>query len=181
MVPQLRTSRPYEHIPCTVSTLILAVIPLRIVVVTMTWLCPNGSSRLSRFQYAPLANSSPERHRTPRGRTTAPHLPHTAAQSVIGERTGPNAKLVERGASKGVLPGTACLVTGKGADLRGGKGLHHFWRRSFPGFLFVTPDRDFNFMGGIFFPGWAMISPPRIFFRVPGYFGATVERPTPCP
>ena len=33
-----------------------------------------------------------------------------ASQGVIGERTGPNAKLGERGASKGASRGRACLV-----------------------------------------------------------------------
>ena len=44
------------------------------------------------------------RHRTARGRKTAPRPLHTAAQGLIGEKTGPNAKLSERGASKAAAP-----------------------------------------------------------------------------
>ena len=40
----------------------------------------------------PRSAGSPERHRTPRGRATAPRPPHMAAQGLIGERTGPNAQ-----------------------------------------------------------------------------------------
>ena len=64
---------------------------------------------------------SPERHRTSRDRKTVPRPPHIAAQGVVGERTGPNAKLGERGASKGALPGMACSVPGKEKDPRGGR------------------------------------------------------------
>ena len=46
-------------------------------------------------------NVSPERHRPPRSRATAPRPPNTATQGVIGERSGANAELGERGAWKG--------------------------------------------------------------------------------
>ena len=49
-------------------------------------------------------NGSPERHWAPRGRAVAPRPLHTAAQGVIGKRTGPNAKLGEPGASKEAVP-----------------------------------------------------------------------------
>lgn len=56
--------------------------------------------KLPRFWYAPRDTDSPVRHRTPRGRATAPGPPHMAAQGVIDEKTGPNARLGERGAWK---------------------------------------------------------------------------------
>ena len=49
-----------------------------------------------------------------------PRPRHTAALGVVGERTGPNVKLGERGASKGALPGTTCSFLGKGAYPQGG-------------------------------------------------------------
>ena len=42
-----------------------------------------------------------------------PRPRHTAALGVVGERTGPNVKLGERGASKGALQGMACWISGK--------------------------------------------------------------------
>ena len=47
---------------------------------------------------------------TPRGRATAPRPPYPATHGVIGERTGPNAKLCEQGASKRALPGTGYVA-----------------------------------------------------------------------
>ena len=48
---------------------------------------------------------APERYRTPHGRATGPCLPHTTALGDPGERTGAEAQLGERGASKGAVPG----------------------------------------------------------------------------
>ena len=97
--------------------------------------CRFGSPKLTRFQYAPPGDGSPERHRPPRGRATAPRAPYMTAQRVIGGRTSPNAKLGERGAPKEALPRTACSVPGKAVDPWGSRGFHHFMRRSFPGFF----------------------------------------------
>lgn len=49
------------------------------------WWCPNGSWRLFLF-YIPGRIFFWQR--PPRGRRTAPRRPHTAAQGVVGERTG---------------------------------------------------------------------------------------------
>ena len=59
----------------------------------------------SRRRFVSFRNGSPEHHATAHGRATAPRPPHTAAVEVAGERTGANAKLGERGASKGAVPG----------------------------------------------------------------------------
>ena len=54
---------------------------------------------------APFWNGSPVGQPTARGGATVPRPPQTAALGVAGERTGANAELGERGASKGVVPG----------------------------------------------------------------------------
>ena len=72
--------------------------------------CPAGV-RLSR------APPNPPR---PRDRTTI--APHGSAR-CSWRKKAPNAKLGERGASKGALPGTTCWVPGKEADIRGGRGV----------------------------------------------------------
>ena len=59
--------------------------------------------------YPARGNGAPERHRNSRGRATAPRPPHMAAQGRIGGRTGPSAKLGERGAPKGTVPGMGLL------------------------------------------------------------------------
>ena len=48
------------------------------------------------FQYAFLTQAAAEHRRAPRARATAPRLPHTVAQGVIGERSGANSQLGER-------------------------------------------------------------------------------------
>ena len=64
-----------------------------------------GSSHLCRFSNAPFWDGFPQRHATARGRATVPRPPHAASLGVAGERTGPNAKLGERGSSKGAVLG----------------------------------------------------------------------------
>ena len=68
--------------------------------------CPfwNGSPDESVSE-CPVWEGSPERHATARGRPIVPRPPPRAAVGVAGDRTGPNAKLGERGASKGAVPG----------------------------------------------------------------------------
>ena len=103
------------------------------------------------------------RHSNPHGRATAPHPPHMAAQGVMGERTGPNAKLDDRGALKGALPGTACSVPGKEADPRRGRGFQHFRGRFPPGDFCVSPVLGFQTYGRRFF-GDGTFSSPRGYF-----------------
>ena len=104
-------------------------------------------SKLIRFWYAPWITGSPERHRTPRGRATAPRSPHTAALDVRGERTGTAVQLSDRGALKGALPGTACSVLGKvGVSIISG-GIS-------PPRFFRVPIFGFTFVWKAFFQGW---------------------------
>ena len=121
------------------------------------------------FQFMPFQHRlTAERHRIPRGRSTVPHPPHTAAQGVIGERKGPNAKLGERGASKGALPGTACSVPGKGADFRPGREGFPTLSEAFPSRYFCSCPlfEVFQLYGRRFLPGMEHYHPPRGYFFV---------------
>ena len=132
--------------------------------------CRFGSPKLTRFQYAPPGDGSPERHQPPRGRATASRAPYMTAQRVIGGRTSPNAKLGERGAPRGALPRTSCSVPGKAVDPRGRRGFHHFLRCFLSGLFFVSPALGFHCMEGVL-PGMEHYHPPRGYFRIPEYFG----------
>ena len=61
-----------------------------------------------------------------------------AAQRAIGGATGPNAKLGERGASKGALSGTTCSFPGKGAHPQGGGIPNIIGGVSLPGIFFAS-------------------------------------------
>ena len=110
------------------------------------------------------------RHRTPRGLKTAPRPPHMASQGGISERTGPNAKLGEGGTSKGTLPGTACSVSGEGADARGGDEFLTF-SEAFPSRDFVVcPLCGVSIYGRRSFAGDGSLSSARGYFFIPGDF-----------
>ena len=64
----------------------------------------------SVFSMPLRSTGASERHWTSRGRATEPRLPNTAAVGVGGETTGVTAKVGERGAPKGALPATSCLI-----------------------------------------------------------------------
>ena len=115
-----------------------------------------------------LTPAAAERHRNRRGRKTAPRPPHIAAQGGIGESS--IAKLGERGASKGVLPETACSVPGKGADPRGEGEFQHFRGVSLPGFFFVSPVWGFNYMEVVFTGDETLSSTPVDIYLLPLIF-----------
>ena len=118
----------------------------------------------------------------PRPRTTVPRPPYMAALGVVGERSGANAKLGERRASKGAIPGTACSVPGKGGIIGEAYEL--------PAFSGLFPSRGiffaalslvwvFHSMESAYFRGWYTIIPSREFFSYPRLFLAfSGRRPT---
>ena len=96
-----------------------------VVVIMVMLMCPNETlpDYPSRFQYAPRGNGSPERHRTPRGRTIAPRPPHMAAQKEFstneraptlnsasgGRRKEPSRGRLVRSPGKERIPGVGGL------------------------------------------------------------------------
>ena len=125
----------------------------------------------------PPGSDSPERHRTPRGRGTAPRPPHMAAQGLIGKRTGTNAKTRRAGGVERSPLGDGLLGPRERSGSPG--------REGFPTFsgafsFFLSPCLGFQLYGRRFFWGYYII-PPGIFFRVPRYFRSVVERPNLCP
>ena len=106
----------------------------------------------------------------------APRPPHTAAQGVIGEKTPPNARLGERGASKGALS-TADGSLGPRRTTermpREKQGFLHFRRRVPPGIFSLAscPFVGVSIVWMAFFRGWNVIIPPGYFFVVPNIFG----------
>ena len=96
------------------------------------------------------------------------------AQGTIGERTGPDVKLGERGASKGIPPGTACSISRKEWFPRGGRLSNIFGEEGLPTFSEAFPSPDFfrvpclgfRLDGRRFFPGMEHYHPYREFFFV---------------
>ena len=74
--------------------------------------------QMDLLQQTQKTAASPERLSTPLGTTTVPRPPHTSALWVPGERIAADARLGERGAWRGALPGTGRSLPGKGADPR---------------------------------------------------------------
>ena len=135
------------------------------------------TSKRNRFYYASRCTGSPKRHRTPRGRATAPRLSHTAL-GAPGERRGAAIELGERGVWEGALPGTACSVPGKGRDPGEGRGFNTF-RGHFPsGIFFCVSVLGIPFDGSRSVSGDGALSPPSRVFFVALIFGSAVERLT---
>ena len=103
-----------------------------------------------------------------------------ATQGVIGERTGPNARLGVRGAAKGALPGTVARFSEKekGADPRG---VPTFQRRFPPSVYFFVASGVSKVCKAVVFRGWNIIVSRGYYFRIPGVFGSAAERPTLYP
>ena len=89
----------------------------------------------------------------------------------ISERTGPNAKFDERGASKGALPGTAFSIPEKGADPRGGRVSNIVGGISLPGFSFRAPCLGFQLYGRRLFSEDGTLSSAGDIFSCPREFG----------
>ena len=116
-----------------------------------------------------MLREAPARMTATRPRATAPLLHHTAALGVPGERRSAAVELGNRGTSKGVLPGAACSVPGKGGDP--GKGGVSIVSGGvyFPGFFSVSSFLRFHLYGRRFFRGWNISIPLGIFLRISGY------------
>ena len=130
------------------------------------------------FSVARGAPALPSTTRPPRGRVAAPCPPHTAVLGVPDERTRAVAQLAQRGAWKGALPGKACLVLGKGRDLRERRGSRHFRRHFPPGIFFVSSILGFCMYGRIFSGNGTFPPPSGIFCLHPRFLAQAVERST---